>query len=237
MECYKYYSAMGVSSGVWNITLNPYTDFCKDSGIIDEKLLLTKDFDRIFIATYTKTDKVRNMMNPDRALVRYQFMEGIFRLSEQKYLSNGVVNTQKEALEMCFKENVAPYINTYDVQTWRDTRLWNEECDTVIKSYLPVFKEIYKDYSKEKVKPSETPFMCLEEFQRLVKLAGFESDKCGERDSLLSFRYAMQTQVDELNNKRITEMKFVEFIEAIARLLDIYSPPPYLTQVLLVLID
>lgn len=224
---------MGVSSGVWNITLNPYTDFCKDSGIIDEKLLLTKDFDRIFIATYTKTDKIKNAMNPDRALVRYQFLEGIFRLAEQKYLSNGVVTSQKEAVETLFKENVTPYISTYDVQQWRIDRLWNEECDTVIKSYLPVFKGVFKEYSKEKVKPSEKPFMCLEEFQRLVKLAGFESDKCGERDALLCFRYAMMTQVDELNSKRITEMSFIEFIEAISRILDIYSPGPYLSQVLL----
>ncbi len=53
------------------------------------------------------------------------------------------------------------------------------------------------------------------------------SPQCGERDALLSYRYAMMTQIDELNSNRIFQMSFIEFLEAIARICDLFSAPPY----------
>ena len=85
-------------------------------------------------------------------------------MADQKYCGTGTVNSQKEAIKMAFADGVEKLINTFDVQSWREKVLWNEECDTVFKSYLPVFKGIYKNYAKEKVLPGQKPFMCLEEF-------------------------------------------------------------------------
>jgi len=217
---------VGAISEVWSIPLNAYTEFCTKSGIIDSKLLSTSDFDRIFIATYTKSDKTKNPRNPDRALVRHQFMEGIFRMADQKYVSTGVVTSQKEAVKIMLDE-IYPFISSFDNHKWRVERYWNEPVDTVLKSYLPIFRGVYKKYSGLKTLPGQRPFMCLEEFQKLVGDAGMYSDKCGERDALLSYNYAMMTQVDELNSDRIFQMSFLEFLEAISRIIDLASPAPY----------
>ena len=228
-DCYKYYASVGAISEVWSIPLNAYTDFCSSSGIIDFKYLKMSDFDRVFIATYTKTDKSKNHRSPDRALVRHQFMEGLFRLAEEKYMNgeNKVTTSQKEALKMLLEENVIPFIKNYDIQKWRIERYWNEDVDTVIKSYLPIFKGVYKKYSGAKALPGQRPFMSLEEFQKLIADAEMYNDKCAERDAILSYNYAMMTQVDELNSDRIFQMQFIEFLEAFARVTDLYSPAPY----------
>ncbi len=228
-DCYKYYAAVGAISDVWSIPLNAYTDFCSSSGIIDFKYLKMSDFDRVFIATYTKTDKSKNHRNPDRAIVRHQFMEGLFRLSEEKYMNgeNKVTTSQKEALKMLLDENVAPFIKNYDIHKWRLERYWNEDVDTVLKSYIPIFRGVYKKYSGAKTLPGQRPFMCLEEFQKLIADAEMYSDKCGERDAILSYNYAMMTQVDELNSDRIFQMQFIEFLEAFSRIVDLFSPAPY----------
>lgn len=226
-DCYKYYATIGAPSDIWSIPLNTYTEFCNSCGIIDGKILKLSDFDRIFIATYTRTDKDKNPRNPDRALVRYQFLEGLVRISEQKYLNTGTVSTYADAMRMLMSESVTPFINKFNHHQWRVDRYWKEEVDTVYKSYLPVVRGIYKKYSGQKTLPGQKKFMCLEEFNKLVSEAGMLTDNCGERDATLAFNLSMMNQVDELNSDRVYQMQFVEFLEALARITEKYSPLPY----------
>jgi len=226
-DCYKHFAAIGAPSEIWSIPLNTYTDFCSSAGIIDGKILKLSDFDRIFIATYTRTEKERNPRNPDRALVRYQFMEGLVRIADQKYIGSGMASTYSEALKLLLQEHVVPYISKFDHQKWRIERYWNEAVDAVVKSYLPILKGVYKKYSGLKTLPGQRKFMSLEEFHRLLNDTGSFNDNCGDRDATLSFNIAMMTQIDELENDRIFQMQFIEFVEALGRIADKYSPAPY----------
>jgi len=226
-DCYKHFAAIGAPSEIWSIPLNTYTDFCSSAGIIDGKVLKLSDFDRIFIATYTKTEKEKNPRNPDRALVRYQFMEGLVRIADQKYINTGMVTSYPEALKLLLQEHVVPYISKFDHQKWRVERYWVETVDAVVKSYLPILKGVYKKYSGLKTLPGQRKFMSLEEFHRLLNDSGSFNDNCGDRDATLSFNIAMMTQADELDSDRIFQMQFIEFVEALSRIADKYSPAPY----------
>jgi len=227
-DCYKHYSAIGAPSDIWSIPLNTFTELCNVSKIIDNKVLKLSDFDRIFIATYTKpADKEKNHRNPDRALVRHQFLEGLVRLAEHKYLSSGVVTTYGESMRLLMEECMGPYLATFNHNSWRQERYWNEEVDTVLKSYFPIFRSVYRKYHGQKTLPGQKKFMCLEEFHRLVADANMNNDNCGERDATLGFSLAMMTQVDELNSDRIYQMQFVEFLEALSRVADKFSAHPY----------
>ena len=64
--------------------------------------------------------------------------------------------------------------------------------------------------------------MCLEEFREFLEAVKVDT-KIAERDVPLIFNLSMMTQVDEQVSTRNTEMAFVEFLEAIARLADICS--------------
>lgn len=224
-DCYKYYSTVGAISDIWCIPMNAYRDFCINALIFD-KYFENSMFDLIFTSTYTKSDKkIQNPRSPDRALVRNQFIEGLFRIADQKYFtgSNKRASSQKEALQMLLDESIIPFVQSFDIQKWRIERYWNEEVDTVLKSYQPIFKSIYKWNSSLKKKPGQLNFMCLDEFKKIVELTGLQSDKCGERDATLAFNFAFMTNPDELNSNRIFEMQYLEFLEAFARVCDVYS--------------
>jgi len=226
-DCYKYYAAIGAPSEIWSIPLNTFTEFGLSANIIDGKLMKLSDFDRIFIATYTRTDKERNPRNPDRAVVRYQFMEGLVRMCDQKYLGNGVVSTFTEAMKLLLDESVRPFVMKFDHSKWRGDRFWNEEVDCIVKSYYPIFKGAYKKYSGQKTLPGQKKFTSLEEFNRLMSDMQILNDNFGERDSTLYFSLAMMTQVDELESDRVFQMQLPEFIEAFARAADKFSAAPY----------
>ena len=226
-DCYRHYAAIGAPSEIWSIPLNTYTEFCLSSGIIDGKLMKLSDFDRVFIATYTKTDKEKNPRNPERALVRYQFMEGLVRLADQKYTGNSLASSYTEALKMLLNESVKPFLAKFDHQKWRLERYWNEEVDCVLKSYTPILKGAYKKYSGLKTLPGQKKFMSLEEFNNLVSAMDLVTDGLGERDATLYYSLGMMTQVDELSNDRIFQMQYIEFLEAFARAADKFSAAPY----------
>lgn len=196
--------------------------------MIDDTLRL-KDADLKFIATYTKTDPalMKNYRNPDRVLVRYQFLEVWVRLAEQKFISNHIVNNIVEAVEKLLSDHLLPYIKAHEPfffpQKWREERYWTEDVDAVYKSYLPVVQALYKKYSGLKTKPGQKSFTCLEEMQKLATEAGILNDNLVERDVVAAFSLSMMTQVDELQSDRIFQMSFVEFLEAVARIAEVYS--------------
>ena len=117
-------------------------------------------------------------------------------------------------------EAISPQIYNYDTMVWRGGRYFVEECDDVLKFYRNALNLIYLKYAVKKVKPGQKPFMCLDEFHDISSHAGFFDLNCVERDVNLAFNLSMMTQVDELENDRIFQMSFLEFMEGIARLAD-----------------
>lgn len=228
---YKYLSCIGNVGDVWAIGTNVFTDFLGKCNMIDDGTLKLKDSDLKFIATYTKTDPamMKNPRNPDRMLVRYQFLEIWVRLADQKFIQNGLASTFPEALEKTLNEHVLPYVNQNDQyfvpQKWREERYWNEEVDTVYKSYLPIAISLYRKYSGMKTKPGMKKFTCIEELQKLATDAGILNDNLVDRDIVIAYNLSMMTQIDELNSDRIFQMNFIEFLEALARIADVYSAP------------
>jgi len=223
---YKYLAAVGISGEVWSIGSNVFTDFLMKCKVIDDVLRL-KDADLKWVATLTDPTMAKNPRNPEKSLIRYQFLEIWVRLAEQKFITSGNITSYAEAVEKMLNEHVLPFIALndpiYNAQKWRETRYWNEECDTVYKSYLPVVQSFFKKYSGMKTKPGQRKFSCLEEMNKLATDANLFSDNLVERDIVVFFNLSMMTQVDELNSDKIFQMNFVEFLEIVARIADTYS--------------
>ena len=69
--------------------------------------------------------------------------------------------------------------------------------------------------------------MDVTEFFAIFSDLGVMGDVLNERDVLISYSKAMQTQIDEINvNKRHMKMNKLEFLEGIARCCDKLSLPP-----------
>jgi hypothetical protein len=69
------------------------TEFLNQSKVIDGKMLMIKGVDLKFISTTSASnpDFKGNSLRPERGIVRFQFMEYIVRLSEEKFQLSGVV--------------------------------------------------------------------------------------------------------------------------------------------------
>ena len=223
---YKYLSSVGVSGEVWSIGSNVLTEFLSKCKILDDNMRL-KDADLKFIATITDPTQSKNLRNPEKSLVRYQFLEVWVRMAEQKYITSGNITSYAEAVEKILEEHLLPFITSndtlYNAQKWREDRYWNEECDTVLKSYLPILQGLYKRYSGLKSKPGQKKFTSLEELNKLATDSQILNDNLVDRDVTIAFNLSMMTQVDELNSDRIFQMTFIEFVEALARVAEIYS--------------
>jgi Ran GTPase-activating protein (RanGAP) involved in mRNA processing and transport len=224
-ECYRHYSSVGVVSDIWSLRQMEINEFCKQTGIKDPKLLDEKEIGLVSIKAYTK-DKAfaGNPRNPDKAIVRYQMMEFLLRLCEE-CINKGLWTTFPEALKTILDVNVLPHCRTFNWEDFRKKKYWNEECDTVYKTYLPIIQSTYRKYSGLKTKPGQKKFMCLEELFKMVNEAGLLNDKFVDRDVSVFFCASMQTQVDELTVDRVYQMQFIEFMECLARIADVYAAP------------
>lgn len=223
-ETYKYYASLSPSADIWSISQLPFTDFINESNIIDNKSLKLSDVDIKFIATLSSGEK-SNPRNPERSLVRYQLMEVMVRIAEERYIKSGQAQNFAEAVEISLRDNFMPIFNKYNAQIWRDEKYWCESCDDALKFYKIVLDHVYFRYSVKKVKPGQKKFMCLEEFHDIFKHANLLDENFVERDVYLAFNLAMMTNVDELTVNRIFEMTFVEFLEALSRCADKMSLP------------
>lgn len=69
---------------------NPTSEFVNACQIIDGTRMKLADVDLKFIATWSAStvDYKGNFRNPERTLVRYQLMEFLVRMAEDKFVRN-----------------------------------------------------------------------------------------------------------------------------------------------------
>lgn len=79
--------------------------------MVDNKTLRLADLDLEFIAT--KAVSFSHKRNPERALVRHNWIEIFVRLCQTKYVKNGAggpnIKTPADCFTLMLEENVLPY--------------------------------------------------------------------------------------------------------------------------------
>ena len=216
---------MGLTADVFSIPINAFTEFLNQSGIVDGKLIKLSEIDILFITTNTVAVKLP--FNPDRALVRYQLLEILVRIAIDKYIKNKICDTASEAVVRLFQEHVSKTLNSYNIKGWRESRLWNEKCDLVLKAYLTLLKDIYSRYSGQKSKPGQKKFMSIDELRRFCSDCDLLAENFQDRDVSIAFNFSIMLQLDELSSDRHLQMCFPEFVEAFARIAERISLVPF----------
>ncbi|CAI2364059.1 unnamed protein product [Moneuplotes crassus] len=219
-ECYKYYAGTDFTNNVPSIGTNSFTDLLTISGCIDHNLLKLSDISIDFIATNVgqrPEDPKFKHLNPERSLVREEFLQIFIRLANSKYLKAKKLLTYNDAIRQLFNDGLLSYMRNFDSNDFRINKLYNESCDMVFKYYIKSMKRLYFTYSGKHTKPGETRFMCYDEFMKLFSDAGVQSDLFGAKELGIIFNLSMMTQVNEITSERHYKMSFDEFIEAVAR--------------------
>ena len=71
------------------VSQNSFSEFINQTGIVDYKLTKLSDIDLKFISTKSQGKEHNVNKNPERALIRYQFMETLVRIAEDRYINAG----------------------------------------------------------------------------------------------------------------------------------------------------
>jgi hypothetical protein len=161
-------------------------------------------------------------LNPERWLVRYQFMEIFVRIAQHKFFKSQTFNeaggkiTESESVIKLFEEQLLHHFRKHDAHQWRSQFLWNKECDLVLKSHMKTIKRLFTKFSGKFSKPGKPKFVSIDEFQTMISNSGIlASDSIGPGEIGALFNVSMMTQIKELESERHTNMFMLEFIEAI----------------------
>lgn len=229
--CYKTMSSFS-GSEVFSIGSNTVTDFLYQCNIIDQYYLVS-DFGVNWNSTNVPTRKDQ-LFNPGSALVRYELLEMILRIANDKYVRNKLCKNVHKSIKKLMEDHILPSIANYQNNTvnsmnsnwWRDTLYLCEEVDLVLKCYKSILDPVFQKYSGRKTLPGCKKFMCLEEFYDLCKDSELLTDSICNREVSFCYVQAMMTQVDEYYKKKHFEMNFVEFLEALSRVCDMRDTEP-----------
>lgn len=141
--------------------------------------------------------------NPERQLIRHQFLEILVRLSVTKYVKTGTCKSISEAVDKLFREHLDKFFAEFDSNLFRETKLWQEDSDKVVKRNLPVIKLAYTRYSGDLAMPGQTKYMSLQEFTELVLDSGVVNEKFGEREIKPIYSVSMMTQRNEITSDKL----------------------------------
>lgn len=109
--------------------------------------------DRAFIAANVPADGVTVAIeNPANALSRFEFLEILVRLANNKFKETGVCATYEEAFNKLLEEHVLPLANPEPWQEFRDELLWTVEVNDVLEANLEGMKKVYNSYHEPRKK-------------------------------------------------------------------------------------
>jgi len=196
-----------------NISWIDFGNFCEKCKIIDGKGVTLATVDRAFIAANVPADGVKIAdENPSNALSRFEFLEILVRLANNKFKETGVCATYEEAVKKLLEEHVLPLANPEPWQEFRDELLWTIEVNDVLEANLDGLKKVYTNYHEPRKK-----FMTMGDALGLMmkdtQLA------LTEKDAIYCFGMCkMSVIIEQENMWQYKQLKFVELLELVGRI-------------------
>ncbi|CEM39209.1 unnamed protein product [Vitrella brassicaformis CCMP3155] len=233
---YKHFAALEkADTAIPALALNDFTEILETFDIIDDRTCKLKDGDMVFIAAnvldkgdghgdmtrpdHTHIIHVKNPLIVDNSLMRFQWLEAIVRLADQKYKKSGDAETLGEAMEILLESHILPYEKDYRKPIdWRTEELFTEAVQQVYSRHMKTIRAAFDDYAMRDAGSGLPPYICLPEFNAFCEAANALDGRFTAREVSLAFTLAMMTQVNETDKRRHLEMSFVEFLEAVGRI-------------------
>eukprot|EP00942_MAST-04A_sp_MAST-4A-sp1_P005812 g5812.t1 len=208
--------------------INAFTDFCQDSKMLEDKKMGLKDIDTIFIATNYTNEKIKNSLNnPDRAVVRYQFLEAITRLGNAKFgaanrdLTPETALPPSDAVEKLIFTYILPNCKKIEPLEWRHDVLYHSiPIDDLLKENMEEIERVYRLYAAaiDVPPPGQKKVMSVREFEAVCSQIKSVNKLLNQRDILSVFLASQQLSVDEIKRSDHRVLAFVEFLESVTRL-------------------
>ncbi len=183
-----------------------------------DKVFKLSDLDLNIKACTSSSSSVQ--FNSAFSVVRHEFLELQARIGIDKYFRFGSAKSEPEALSTFFSLNL---YTDLDPNEWRIKRYFNEECDTILTNNKEMLTNAFEQTKGKYSNCIDRKLMIEEDFVMMLQEHGFFNEKLTIRYGYLCFRMALMVRVDELTNSGFMQMGFVEFLEALSRVIDIYD--------------
>ena len=152
-ENYKVLAAIGRTNGILSIGWLTYNEFvCNKIKLVDGQIIKLPTSDILFKQI---NGRGSDSSNPMVSLVRYEFLEILFRIAILRYFDTKEVQTRVEAVEKLFTDHVEKYSNDINSKKWREERYWTEDVDNIYKANFSLLWHIYNTKGGKKVIPGE----------------------------------------------------------------------------------
>eukprot|EP01029_Cantina_marsupialis_P013887 TRINITY_DN307_c2_g4_i5.p1 TRINITY_DN307_c2_g4~~TRINITY_DN307_c2_g4_i5.p1 ORF type:complete len:1353 (+),score=428.01 TRINITY_DN307_c2_g4_i5:100-4158(+) len=213
---FKYYSPLSSGADPVFMGWNGFTELMNHCGIPDEDSCRLKDLDTVFITV--NASKHKNLRNPSRALTRFKFLEALVRVAQTKFVRSKICNSIPVATRVLIQKHLLPFARRHRASRWRNTRVFQESCDTILKDNLDKLHVIFERHSGRFARPGAPHYMSLEEWTDLMEDSHIVDENFTARELRFSFVWSLQTIIDVMPvaaNAKFADMEFCEFLDGI----------------------
>lgn len=187
-----------------------------------------------------------NAVNPDRALLRFEFLRVLARIAVNLYVKQGVEENGGKPLEVheaCERllstelRTRTPPEATYDPDRFRRSHLYKRQVHEVLANHERTLRPLFEYYASsvddklvlgkaatdtqdklKKLMSLDEWIACLNDCGLIAPSAADDPCEFGMREAKLAYAHAHSFVTDEIYRRdRLTHMAYVEFQEAIAR--------------------
>lgn len=171
------------------------------------------------------------VVNNEKQLMRFEFLECLIRISVAKYMKDPVVIADLSvALDKLMTDHLVASLSNeavYDSNLFRKERLYFEENDILYKKHLPTLKAIYQRYRlPPQAGAVRTKLMRLEGWSLFLENAGLVTTDFTLTEARLCWLWCRMLTSDEVgmyeHNVKVT---FVDFLDALGRTADFMTLP------------
>lgn len=150
------------------------------TGFVDGKNFHLADLDLEFIST--NANGKASKRNPERMLVRHNWMEIFVRLAVTRFWKKEkIANGPLQAAKLMYANYLEPYFTRFKAGQWRKDILHQEEIDLALKHGLRLLKELYLKFSGRFASPSAPRYMSVTEFIEIFSDTGIFNDSFGAK--------------------------------------------------------
>jgi hypothetical protein len=243
---YTYYCACGNQHDGYAMGYRAYFEFLRDVKFIDESnpFLNVRSLESLFRAADTEDrgrnaeERDLNRTNIDDALMRFEWLQTLVRLSIAKYVRDKTAEHHtsdvSDAVSLLFENDILPQLKPEikrDPNVFRRKRLYTKAVNALLTKHAPELKTIFEYYSSVEggdmqlsLKPTG-PMMSVAEFECFLEdcdlLLTDAQKKVGlsPLQARLCMAWSQSFVSDELKRRQqLTEATFVDFLEALGRM-------------------
>ncbi|KAF5826985.1 hypothetical protein DUNSADRAFT_1559 [Dunaliella salina] len=208
------FSGSTSSDSMLEMGLMEFHRFARQCCISDPKVpgIRPSDIDTMFISTNYEEDSQtqESEANDDNALVRFELLEIIVRMAIGKFIVPKVLTDVSDSVAHMFENFIEPSLPAVaktDPNSFRRDRFYCKEMEMEVVKHWDLLQAVFKVYKAK----DRTKMFWIEHWMALL-----------ESTNLLG----PHTVVDELKRRqRAVSLMFGDFLEALARLSEVLSPP------------